>query len=138
MQLVFKRLPNLRNRLPLPFQLGNVIEDHQPVVVIKKLIVVPVLAVLVENIRQLGTAPVDEVARETGALFDILDGMFVAALWSNGEFAVLPPGLVGMPARLTLGTRKALINAGSSHWRLDRKTLQVCMQIRRTAVSHRS
>jgi hypothetical protein len=82
--------------------LANLIEDHQPVVVIKKLIVVPVLAVLVENIRQLGTAPVDEVAREAGALFDILDGVFVAALRSNGGFAVLPPGLVGMPARLTL------------------------------------
>jgi hypothetical protein len=94
--------------------LANLIEDHQPVVVIEKLIVVPVLAVLVENIRQLGTAPVDEVAREAGALFDILDGVFVAALRSNDGFAVLPPGLVGMPARLTLGTRKALINAGSS------------------------
>jgi hypothetical protein len=94
--------------------LANLIEDHQPVVVIEELVVVPVLAVLVENIRQLGTAPVDEVAREAGALFDILDGVFVAALRSNGGFAVLPPGLVGMPARLTLSAGKALMNAGSS------------------------
>ena len=113
MQLVFKRLSNLRNRLSLPLQLANLIEDHQPAIVIKELVVVPVLAVLVENIRQLGTAPVDEVAREARAPFNIRDGVFVAALRSNGGFAVLPPGLVGMPARLTISAGKSLINAGS-------------------------
>lgn len=102
MQLVFEGLSDLRNRLPVPFQLADVIEDHQSVVVVEQLVVVSILAVLVEDVRQLGTASVDKVTRETGAFFNVLDGVFVVALRGNGGFAVLAPGLLGMPARLTV------------------------------------
>lgn len=102
MQLVFERLSDLRNCLSFPLQLTDVIEDHQPAVVVEELIVVSVLAVLVKDVGQLGAAPIDEVAREAGALLNILDGVFVVSLRSNGGFAGLASGLLGMPARLTV------------------------------------
>lgn len=94
------------------------IKYHQPVVIVKELVVLTVLAIRVEKVRKFGAALVDEMPGETGALLDVLSGVLVWALVHDIGIAVLPPGLAGTPVRVADKTSRT---ACPSHFWIRRE-----------------